>query len=223
MKSTRHLRLRLRLIEGALVLLLGALTTAAVSTHRLLLDATNRPTDDVSFSGPHWVGTLDAARLPASVPLLDGNGSLNVPGDLVYDGLFRDGRGGGVVELTPDGVLQLDNAVYGTGAIYIGGSLVADGGSLYANHNLVADYAGSLYASNQLIADGSGSLYTGNFQLADASNNIRCATGDFLADADGYLHTGSQSYQPGVVSPTGYLILKDATGTIYRVPAIAAP
>ncbi len=92
MKSTRNLRLRLRLTEGALVLLLGALTTGAVATHQLLLDATNRPTDDVSFSGPHWVGTLDAARLPASVPLLDIDGNLSVSGKLNATGGTHAGR-----------------------------------------------------------------------------------------------------------------------------------
>ncbi len=146
MKSTRNLRLRLRLIEGALVLGLGALTTGAVATHQLLLDATNRPTGDVSFSAPHWVGTLDAARLPASVPLLDGDGNLSVSGSLNTGGAILEGIYSGAIS-----------------TLYYGGSIDTSngGGSLRTNGGGTIDtsYGGSIntsYGGGYLITDGNG-------------------------------------------------------------------
>ena len=138
MKSTRNLHRRLRVIEGALVLLLGALTTGAVATHQLLLDATNRPVGDVDFSGPHWIGTLDAARLPASVPLLDGTGSLAISGALSAAGGITEGDDGGRIDTTNGGGV-IDTS-YGGGGIY-----TSYGGGIYTS-----------YGGGYIVTDGSG-------------------------------------------------------------------
>ena len=236
MKSTRKLRLRLRLIEGALALLLAVGTTAAVSTHQLLLDAANQPVGDLSLTSPHVVGTLDPARLPASVPVLNagdnlvldgGNGSL-LANWVFFDTLYTraslriaDGDGNlSAANLTASGATSLDDGFIGTdgaGGLNVGTLLAVAG-------RLVVDSDGVLYAAGYTVADGAGNLFAGGNQVANGNGELLTANGGALiGDALGFLHTGSQNYHAGGATPTGYLLIKDGTGTLYRGPASAAP
>lgn len=210
MKSTRNLRVRLRLIEGALVFLFGLLTAGAIATHQLLLDGSGEPVTPISLSGEHWTGTLNPSRLPANVPLLTDNAlilnSLNVA---TVTGLSGGGgpdfqEGLRVREQTIDayltsaiqeGLTRADDAVLGVTYAY----------TLSVGEGFHVDLYGDLATPGRVSAH--------DLFVADAA----------IADADGYVLTGHQSYQSGTVTPTGYLTFKDATGTVYRVPAIAAP
>ena len=82
MKSIRNFRFQLRVTQGALLLALGLATTAAVSTHQLLLDAANHPASDFNLTSTHVVGTLDVARLSTRVPLMNTSSQLTIPSDI---------------------------------------------------------------------------------------------------------------------------------------------
>ena len=61
------------------LLVLAAVAVGSPPPQRHVMnDAANQPTVDVSLSSPHWTGTLDPARLPASVALLDAQGNLSL-------------------------------------------------------------------------------------------------------------------------------------------------
>ena len=146
MKSIRNLRLRLRLLEGALLLLLAIGTTAAVSTYQLLLDAANHPTSDFSLTSTHLIDTLDDARLSANVPLLNA-GSNVFTGDLYTADLY----------VGNNEIIDFNGNVYAVGNLYAGNCLVADNsGNVNATYLTVS---GTLSSDNDGInSDGLGDL-----------------------------------------------------------------
>lgn len=119
----RELSRSLRLAVAApWCLLLGLAGVAASPAFRqLLLDpATGQPTAAVSLSGPHWTGTLDAARLPAD-PVA---GRDIVPASVTADyGIMAGGS------------LSLAD-----------GNFVANDAGVFLNGYQVADTEGCLYA-----------------------------------------------------------------------------
>ena len=83
-------------------------------------------------------------------------------------------------------------------------------------------YDGGLGVGGYTIVDDQGALYYNNgSRLTDNNDFLYSSTGDNLSDPQGYLYTGSQAYQAGVVAPTGYIVIKDANGTAYKIPAVA--
>ncbi len=71
-------------------LLAASFTLALTPGGGLILDYANRPTADVSLTSTHWTGTLDPARLPASVAQYAGDQSLTTPGALALGGSLYD-------------------------------------------------------------------------------------------------------------------------------------
>ncbi len=334
MKSTRNLRLRLRVMECALLFGLGVLTTAAVSTHELLLDAANHPTSFLDLGDSHVVGTLDAARLPtapAARTLADGvgytaadaatyqlrahqaaavasvqiigttsladGGWVSIPdaggtphvyerqvsaapirgatvftgstgadlaGAINASGFFSAVSHGFTVTVSqlaagaaPDGLaLQAGGGApfdsFGNdGETFSGGTDAADlvmlnwsagrfvtfqdAGIACGNGRFQVNLDGSVTMPSFQVAavngipnfsvDGNGGVEIGSSGLESVGDLVGdgnvLAGGAAVGTGDGYLATGNQAYAPGAVIPTGYLLIKDATGTAYRIPAVA--
>ncbi len=95
MTTWKQLSRPLRLAIAAPWCLLAAFAAVAATpaTRALLLDAASKPTDDVSFTSPHWTGTLDPARLPASVAQYASDQSLTTPGAVALGGYLHDQYG----------------------------------------------------------------------------------------------------------------------------------
>ena len=133
MTTWKQLSRSVRVAFAAPWCLLAALAAVAATpaTRALLLDAANHPTADVDLVSAHWTGTLDPARLPASVPLLDGGGGLVLNGSLATSGTIS-GDGSGLYDLpaaTPYADVSGGGLSYlpaGVSAVTLGSPLTSD-------------------------------------------------------------------------------------------------
>lgn len=203
----------------------------------LRLGPDHKPLSDVSLASPHWTDTLDPARLPASVPLLDGSQTLHLPvnltvvgdiststisttyqevdiaGSLTWDNGFSGSDG--------EGSLRVGSSVYigdstsGAGLHGPSGALWSDNGNAGwtgpGNMNFYGDgsasFPGSVNISSLQIF---GSVYDTNGSVVLESNS-----GNLTANNDLYVYGNFQLGNAAVsetVTPDCTLIVYDTDG-----------
>ena len=211
MKSTKNLRLRLRLMEGALLLLLGVFTTAAVSTHQLLLDAANRPTSDFDLSGTHVVGILDPAHLPGTASFGGGvacdslvTNQVLVEGTLQTDaGTFLDDSNHLTVATTSsDGGLITTDGNGNLTAASLSTTADAEVGALLCDSNLSSD-------QGLVFTDGNGHLTVfSGLNIENGNLNVNGNTvvyGDAQADFSTLAVDGPSALNGGFSTDSGVI------------------
>ena len=221
MKSTKNLRLRLRLMEGALLLLFGVFTTAAVSTHQLLLDAANHPTSAFDLTSTNLTGTLSDARLPASVPLLS-NGGLTIPGEFssAGSGFTVDSNG----NADANGLIAGDNGLLCGSNLTVEGSASLDNGSITTDGigNIGVQSLGSygnLYVTTytqldngEISTDGDGNLDAGSYSVGGSP----FTDGNSLYLGGGFVTDGASLYLGGNLYTDGVSLTLNGTETVFR-------
>ena len=247
--SIRTLRRQLRWTQAVLALTVAALLCAATLAVRPLFLAagTNQPTTPVSLAGANWTGTLDAGRLPGAAtfnsvlasslaspggPLhvsASGIDTLGLAGGVYYGGGIRLDTTDSLPIASFDaatGSLALDRSGGGNltmkGSLNATGYLSADGGNLCSDGLGTLTVAGLRSADEGLILNNGGLAINGR-TIADSTGQLWIGGIYLIGDSDGFLNTGSQPYTAGTVTPTGFLVLKDSNGVVYRIPAAAAP
>jgi hypothetical protein len=195
-------------------------TTAGTLQTALTLANTRKATfaADVAISG------TTASTSTSSGALVVGNGGVGVAGAIFAAGDITS-TGSGAQEIVCEST---------TGANYAGVISKNNSGNTFNLYSLGSTYGGTVFGgvsgSNQAVLEGSASISsicishanpTGKIIIAPNRTNALMVENSLVTVASGVDLKLGNAYVAGAPTAAGYIVIKDSTGTSYKIPAQA--
>jgi filamentous hemagglutinin len=184
-------------------------------------------TTDISGSGGLKVFGTTASTSTSSGALVVGNGTsggLGV-GGAIFAGGDITSTGSGAQEIVCEST---------TGANYAGVISKNNSGNTFNLYSLGSTYGGTVFGgvsgNNQAVLEGSASISsicishanpTGKIIIAPNRTNVLMVENSLVTVASGVDLKLGNAYTAGAPTATGYIVIKDSTGTSYKIPAVA--